>query len=159
MKTLNVGILIAILRQSWTLIDRYMKKLFIVIMLLMLTVASRAQEVIDYDFDISRPLWGMSVTKDASGLKELKDGCTWSLEVKDFDTAGNMVTFNVYNPDGESVISRTWNNVNIVNLPQSDGCDSYVIAHGEYIYLMVFEMSDKKGAKQWAARLYTDKVN
>lgn len=134
-----------------------MKKFFVLGMLLLLTIVTRAQNIINFDFDITRPLAVLSLKADASGAHHLKDGCTWSLEVKDFDTAGNIVAFDINNPAGENVIHKTWDNAQVVNMTLDDGSEAYVVAHGQYTYLMVFEIPGADGKKTWYARLYTEK--
>lgn len=135
-----------------------MKKIFALCVLIMLAIATRAQEVINYDFEITRPLSALSLNDDENGIRTLKKGCTWTLVVKDFDTAGNIVTLDIQNPEGETAIHKEWDNARVVNVTLDDGSEAYVVGHGLYTYVTIFELKGADGQKKWYASLYTRKL-
>lgn len=118
-------------------------------MLLMTALALRAQEKINYDFDITRPLVYYSAQEDLGDLVKCNAGSSWSLQVKDFGTAGNIVRLKAVDADGNAFVSKSWQDVTVLYIQQDNGNDSYAIVHGGYRYAIVLEGTEKDGSKAW----------
>lgn len=124
-----------------------------------MSAAAQDTQIIDYDFEIQRPLKSLITSVDCEDGVNLPKGYKWNFKVEDFDTAGNIVTFTIYDQDGEEVLSRYWHNVTALENYNGNGDECYYVTHGDYIYLMVFRSRSGVDAGTWCAFLCTKRIN